>query len=387
MAPFGVPEMFSTWAALATLSAVVERRLWHTTTRGPLHPSIYTLLVGPAASGKTIPIDQGRKMLETMEGRYISASNVSRASFVDELNEAVQTVLRPTENPASIQFNALAVMLDEVGVFISEFDKDFLSALTAMWDGNAFVERKRKLKDKINIKNVSITLVGGCTPGFLNNLIPIDAWEQGFMSRVIIAYNGSAKPTDLWAPQISTSPGQVAKFNALVSDLRIIGNLYGEVDYQQEAMDAIRAWHLSGGLPEPTHPQLKGYIGRRTAHLIKLCILVCASHSNDRIVTVEHYQTALGILAQTERVMADVFLAMRKGGDGEVMKEAWWFAYQEFKRNQRPIPHHMLMRFLAERTPNHNIERMISVMIAAKLLEKKNDKGVVAYVPQGQPAG
>lgn len=381
MEPFGVPEMFSIWAGLATISGVVERRLWHTTTRGPLHPSIYTLLVGPAASGKTLPINEGRRMLEMIDGRHVSPSNVSRAAFVDELNEAVSHVIRPGET--TIEFNALSVMLDEVGVFISEFDRDFLAALTAMWDGNAFVERKRKLKDKINIKNVSITLIGGCTPGFLNNLIPPDAWEQGFMSRVIIAYNGSSEPVDLWAPTID----QTKKFNDLVHDLRMIGNLFGEVDYEDTAIAAIKAWHMSRGAPEPTHPQLKGYIGRRTAHLIKLCILVCASHSNNRVVTLEHYQTALGILARTEAVMGDVFLAMRKGGDREVMNETWWFAYQEYKRNQRPIPHHALMLFLSERTPNHNIERMIGVMIAAKLFERKTEKGVVVYVPQGKPPG
>jgi hypothetical protein len=43
------------------------------------------------------------------------------------------------------------------------------------------------------------------------------------------------------------------------------------------------------------------------------------------------------------------------------------------------------MRFLADRTPNHNIERMISVMLASHLLEKKTDKGVIVYVPKGTP--
>ena len=381
MEPFGVPELFSVWAGLATLSAVIERRLWHTTTRGPLHPGIYTFLVGPAAAGKTLPINEGRKLIEAVTGRHVAPSNITRAAFVDELNESRQTIQRPGEDPPTIQFNSLAIMLDELGVFISDFDRDFLAALTAMWDGNAFVERKRKLPEKIVIPEVSLMLIGACTPGFLNSLIPIDAWEQGFMSRVTIVYAGMTPPIDLWAP----TPDQSAKFTALVDDLRTIGALYGVIDFTDEALDAMRAWHLADGPPAPSHPQLKGYIGRRTAHLIKLCILICASCTNNRVITLDHYQEAHGILTRTEFVMADVFLAMRKGGDGEVMKEAWWFAYQEYRRHGRALPHHMLMRFLSERTPNHNIERMINVMIAAHLLERQSVDGVVAYVPRGTP--
>src|SRR6185436_17744625 len=334
MEPFGVPELFSVWAGLATLSAVIERRLWHTTTRGPLHPGIYTFLVGPAAAGKTLPINEGRKLIEAVTGRHVAPSNITRAAFVDELNESRQTIQRPGEDPPTIQFNSLSLML-----------------------------------------------IGACTPGFLSSLIPIDAWEQGFMSRVTIVYAGMTPPIDLWAP----TPDQSAKFTALVDDLRTIGALYGVIDFTDEALDAMRAWHLADGPPAPSPPQLKGYIGRRTAHLIKLCILICASCTNNRVITLDHYQEAHGILTRTEFVMADVFLAMRKGGDGEVMKEAWWFAYQEYRRHGRALPHHMLMRFLSERTPNHNIERMINVMIAAHLLERQSVDGVVAYVPRGTP--
>lgn len=381
MEPFGVPDMFSIWSGLATLSAVIERRLWHTTNRGRLYSGIYTFLVGPAAAGKTLPVNEGRKLIEAIGGRFIAPSNISRAAFVDELNEAQQTIIRHGETPSTVQFNSVAIMLDELGVFISEFDRDFLSALTAMWDGHAFVERKRKLSEKIVIPEVSLTLIGACTAGFLSSLIPIEAWEQGFMSRVIIAYNGASDPVDLWKP----APDQARKFTDLVHDLKIVGNLYGQMDYSDEALLAIRAWHVAGGPPVPAHPQLKGYVGRRTAHLIKLCILICASHTDDRIITMEHYQEAINLLTRTEHAMDDVFLAMRKGGDGEVMKETWWYVYQEHRRHNRPLPHHALMRFLADRTPNHNIERMISVMLASHLLEKKTDKGVIVYVPKGTP--
>lgn len=381
MEPFGVPELFSTWAGLAALSGAIERKLWHKTNRGRLYPGIYVLLVGPAASGKTLPIHEARKILEKVPNRNIAPSNISRAAFVDELNEATRSVVRPGETPSAIHFNALSIMLDEFGVFLSAYEPDFLAALTAMWDGNAFVERKRKLENKIVLPNVSLMLIAACTPGFLNNLIPEDAWEQGFMSRTTIVYSGASDPQDLWKEW----PGHDQKVEALVKDLKIIGDMYGEMVFMDEAKEAIRAWHLAGGPPAPLHPSLKGYTNRRTVHLIKLCMLVSAADSGEYLVTAEHYQRALTILQQTEKVMGDVFLDMKMGGDKQVMDQTWYYIYNEFRRTGHPVRAQDAVRFVSERTPSHNVQKILDVMVAANILERKADAKLgVTYVPRGR---
>lgn len=384
MQPFGVPELFSTWAGLAALSGAIERKLWHRTDRGCLYSGIYTLLVGPAASGKTLPIAEARRMLETVPNRNIAPSNITRAAFVDELNDAKRSVIRVNEIPSAVHFNALSIMLDEFGVFISAYEPDFLSALTAMWDGHAFIERKRKLADKIVLPNVSLTLIGACTPGFLNNLLPEEAWEQGFMSRTTIVYNGTSEPVDLW----KAVPGQPEKFDTLAKELKQIGDMYGSMDYEPHAIQAIREWHMSGGKPSPIHPSLKGYTNRRTAHLIKLCILISAAASPDRLITLDHYQRALYIMNETERVMADVFLDMKKGGDTKVMEQTWYFAYAEHKRHNRPVPARDMIMFVSERTPSHNVQKILDVMVAANVLERHADvKTGVTYTPRARKQG
>jgi hypothetical protein len=291
-------------------------------------------------------------------------------------------VIRLNESPSVVYFNALSVMLDEFGVFLHAYEPDFLSALTAMWDGNPFVERKRHLAEKITLPNVSLTLLAACTPGFLNNLLPEDAWEQGFMSRTNIIYSGTSAPQDLW----KALPGQSAKFDALIAGLRLIGDLYGPMEYEPRAIEAIRAWHLAGGPPAPIHPSLKGYTNRRTAHLIKLCMLVSAAASDSRrIITLEHYQRALYIMNETERVMGDVFLDMKKGGDAKVMDQAWFFVYTEWNRTTRPVPSRDLVLFVSERTPSHNVQKLIDVMIAANFLERQaTPEGGVTYTPRAR---
>lgn len=379
MTPFNVPEIFSTWAGLGALSGAIERKLWHRTDRGCLYSGIYVLMVGPAASGKTLPIVEARRLLERVPNRNIAPSNITRAAFVDELNDAKRSVVRVNEVPSAVHFNALSIMLDEFGVFLHAYEPDFLAALTAMWDGNAFVERKRKLTDKIVLPNVSLTLIAGCTPGFLNNLIPEDAWEQGFMSRTTIVYSGTSEPQDIW----KGVPGQTDKFEALAADLRSIGDMYGQMEYEPRAIEAIRQWHLAGGPPAPIHPSLKGYTNRRTAHLIKLCILISASESASCVITLDHYQQALAIMGMTERMMGDVFLGMKKGGDTKVMEQAWFFAYTEYNRYNRPVPARDLITFVSERTPSHNIPKILDTMVSTGSLERKPDTGAgVLYIPR-----
>ena len=380
MEPFKVPPLFSLWAGLAALSGAIERKLWHTNNRGHLHSGIYVLLAGPASSGKTLPIAEARRLVESMPNRFIAPSNITRAAFVDELHDSQRTIDTPG---GAIHFNSLAVMLDEFGVFLSKYEGDFLSALTAMWDGNAFVERKRKLEHKIVLKNVSLTLIAGCTPGFLNTLIPVEAWEQGFMSRMTVVYSGAAEPQDLW----ELIPGQQNKFDALARDLQVIGSMYGEMDFEPHALAALLAWHMAGGPPAPIHPSLKGYTSRRTAHLIKLCMLISAASSSRMVITLDDYQRALHILNQTERTMGDVFLDMKKGGDTVIMEQAWFFAYTEHQRHQRPIPSRDLVMFVSERTPSHNVQKILDVMVAANMLERHNDpKAGVSYTPRGRKA-
>ena len=159
----------------------------------------------------------------------------------------------------------------------------------------------------------------------------------------------------------------------------------GRVDYEPHALEALRYWHMAGGPPAPIHPSLKGYTNRRTAHLIKLCVLISAA-SAARVMTLEHYQRALFIMNQTERVMGDVFLDMKKGGDAKVMDQAWFFTYTEFNRTDLPS-RSGLVTFVSERTPSHNIEKLIDTMVAINFIERHGDVLTgVTYTPKTRGA-
>jgi hypothetical protein len=380
MKPFDVPPLFATWTGLAVLAAVAERKVWHVTNKGELFPNIYALLIGPPAAGKTVAIHEGRRLLEEIETVHLAASNVSSASLIDELNDAQRRLLLPKAE-GIVSFNSLTVMSNEFGVFLPVFDTAFLSILTDMWDGKGFSQRLRKLKEKIEIPKSTVSILAGWTPSALNQLLPEGAWEQGFMARMTVIYSGASSPQDLW----TENGDQIVAFKTLVNDLNIIHNLYGPIILAPDALVALREWHLRRGPPRPDHPKLNTYSDRRTALLIKLCMLCSISSSNERVIELEHYQQALAILLETEAAMPDAFKAMQTGGDMNVIKEVWYILYQEYMRkDQKPVPQRLVLSLLMERTPSHNVARLLDVMVRAEWI---TGNGVEGYRPRGKRPG
>jgi hypothetical protein len=98
-----------------------------------------------------------------------------------------------------IQF--LLIAAGELGVLIPGYDSDFMNALTYIYDVEKYDEQFRNVHkgEALVIEKPQINLLACCTPSFLTELMPAGAWEQGFLSRVIIVYSGHTdiQPLDL----------------------------------------------------------------------------------------------------------------------------------------------------------------------------------------------
>ena len=258
-----------------------------------------------------------------------------------------------------------------------------MSTLTDLWDNGRYHETRRTSKIEINIPKAQLNLLSATTPAYLNSLLPEGAWEFGFMSRVINIYSGETEYTDIFAELDHDG----ATYKHLVADLADIYNVWGEFTLTDEVKETINAWARGGFRPRPDHPKLTHYITRRLAHLLKLCIIACASSSSDRAITLDHYAEALDWLTEAEAYMPDIFKALKTGGDARAIEECWHFAYQYFMKHKTPMPEHLLVAFLGERVPAHSVDRILDVMVRAQLLTKKfMNSGGQGYEPKVRQA-
>jgi hypothetical protein len=383
----GSPRIYRLWAGIFLIGAVCERKVWLTTSKGKLYPNQYILLVGGAGIGKSLCTNIVYDLLDELRTPetpfHIAPTSVTKASLIDSLEESDRRIIRPMESPAVVSFNSLTVVPNEFGVFLPSWEGDFMSTLTDLWDCKHYSETRRTHKININIPNAQLNMFSAATPNYLTSLLPEGAWEQGFMSRMLIVFSGEIIHTDLFSLLEPDTDGKAD----LVHDLRQMYKLYGEVTVTDEAKVAINEWSKQGGPPIPDHPKLVSYCARRAAHLLKLCIIASVASDGERIVTLDHFAEALDWLVQLETFMPDVFKSMKVGGDGRAIEECWHYAYQVWMKTKEPVPEFRIVQFLQEKVPVHNISRILDVMERAKLLEKKfTPSGGVGYQPLAQKA-
>jgi hypothetical protein len=381
----GSPPLFRKWAAIFAVGAAMERKIWVKTAKGVLYPNLYAVIVGPPGAGKTLGTALAHDMLNKLEGHHIAPTSVTRASLIDALNGAERRIIRPMETPSITMFNSLTVLSDELGVFIPSYENDFMSVLTTLYDCRLYSEERRTKDLKLKMNAPQLSLIAATTPSYLNNLIPEGAWDQGFMSRVLMLYSGASEPTNLF----EENKNDERTFDALVHDLKLIGDLWGQVTFESSAADLFIQWHMTGvdgGAPIPDHPRLSHYNKRRSAHLLKLCMIACASCGDTKRVTDEHFVEALDWLVEAEGMMPDIFKSMTMGSANRVIDDTYHHVYTLYmKEKMKPIAEHRIIAFIRERVPIHDVMRVLEVMTRSGLLEEKIvDFTGRAFIPKGR---
>ena len=163
--------------------------------------------------------------------------------------------------------------------------------------------------------------------------------------------------------------------------------MYGEMSVDIETQEALNEWGRAGGPPIPEHPKLVTYRQRRIAHLLKLCVISAAACDSQRVITLEHFAEALDWLVELERAMPDVFKSLKLGGSARAIEECYHFVYEKFhKLGKKHVPEHLIIAFLQERVPLHDVDRILESMERAHLLEKGIAGNGVGYKPRVKAA-
>lgn len=356
----------------------MERRLWITSYEQSFYPNLYVFLVGPPASGKTVALIEARKLWKLVPDLHISPTSMTGASLADGLDAAKRRIVQPNKLPAYFEFNSLIIASPELSTLMPGYDGELMNRLTDIYDCGPYEETRRTAKTTITIQNSQLNLLAATTPGFLSDLMPQGAWDQGFISRVIMIFSSER----IIKPLFQIRPSTLKLYNDLLADLKTLSTVVGEFKWEPAAATAMETWHAAGGPPAPEHPKLQHYTSRRTGHLLKLCMVASASRGNDLRITAEDYSLALDWLIEAEFFMPDIFKAMVTGGDAASIDETYHFVWQLFAKEKRPVAEHRIIHFLQSRVPAHSIGKVLEMMVRGALLEAVAvENGRVTYKP------
>jgi hypothetical protein len=98
---------------------------------------------------------------------------------------------------------------------------------------------------------------------------------------------------------------------------------------------------------------------------------------------VDHFAEALDWLIETEAAMPDIFKAMSMGGSTRVIDEVWYYAYTEWMKKKKPIPEAILIEFISQRAPTHEVAKILEVMTKAGIFKLQHVAAIgVCYEPR-----
>lgn len=372
------PEIFRKWSAIYAVGAALERRVWVKTKNSLTYPNLYVVLVAPPGVGKSVAIEATSPLLAALEDHHIGASSLTKAAMIDELKDAVRRFVRP--GAQVVEFHSLALLSSELGVLIPEYDREFMATLTDLWDCFAYRERRRTKDLKILIEHTQLNMLAACTPAYLMSTLPEGAWDQGFLSRVMLIYSGEIILGDMFAEN-AMHEADSAKLKRRLKELGH-QDFYGQMTFTDEAKAVFSNWYLNGQEPRPEHPKLANYNTRRPRHLLKLCMIASANESSSLQIEQHHVEQALDWMVEAEFFMPDIFKAMKNGGDSKAIEDTWYHVYTIYmKEGKKDVKENRIIHFLQERVPAHSIMRVLETMVRSGMLVETNSVGGKTYRP------
>lgn len=353
--------IFRKWAAIGTIAATLEQKVWLQTS-APLYPNLYIFLVGHPGVGKTRTVMAAAKFFRELPDFHLSPTSMSMASLVDALVDAKRTIIRLPEGP--LEYNSMFIVADELSAFMHKFDDEIIGGLTTFYDVTVPYSQRRRGNDiKILIKHPQLSILSGTTPSNLLKFMPENAWDQGFTSRVLMIFSDERIISeDFFALPTLEMP------SSMLHDLRLINSLSGQFEATEDYRNAINNWRKVGQEPLPNHPKLIHYNTRRLAHLLKLSMVAAVDQSNQLLLTKAVFNTAIGWLLEAEVFMPEIFKAGGTGADSKAMDEIYHYVLSmDLKREG--VAEHKVVNFARERVPAHSVMRVLEIMSRGGLLE------------------
>lgn len=352
------PEIFRRWAAITTIAAVLEQKVWlHTSSE--LYPNLYSCVIGHPGTGKTRTIRIARRYAMELNEFHLAPTSMTAASLIDSLVEAKRHIIRLPDEP--LEYNSMLIAADELGTFMSKYDDEMVGVLSSFYDPDPYGHNRRGKEIKIKIKKPQLSMLCGSTPSNLLKFMPEGAWDQGFTSRILFIFSDEREVGDDFAKQTK------AMSKELIHDLKIINSLVGEFKVTEEYRKAVNDWRALGEPPVPTHPKLLHYATRRRVHLYKLSMVAAIDRSNVLILTKDDFNRAYGWLIGAEANMPDIFKAGAISQDSKVMDEIFHFI-QTSNFKDRGVGEHAIVQFAKDRLPIHSVLRVIETMASAGMI-------------------
>jgi len=314
-------ELFRFWTAISCVASVLQRKCyapWGTLT---FYPNLYILLVGPSGSRKGTAMGPGYQLLTDI-GIKLSAEATTLQALIRRLKNTNYTDVDPVTG--EMQFHAsMTIWSEEFTVFLGYQNKEMISALCNWYDCRPTWTYETNNVGIDEIIGVWVNIIGATTPKLIHSSLPLDAIGGGLTSRIILMYEPRKGKTVVLPLQTQE---ELRLYDGLKADLERIHLLRGRFRYTKKFLDIWSDWYTQAEHNPPfSDERFDGYIDRRPTHVMKLSMIMSASHSDDMIVSEVDLERAINAVEVTEVKMPGAFSGLGRSDIAELISSvcAW----------------------------------------------------------------
>lgn len=311
------PTSYHTWCGLSAIAGALQRRCYlQWGLAETIYPNLYVVLIG--TSGRTrkgTALGIAKSILKDVPGvTIVPESSSGRQAMISAMKRANKNFEDPIDG--IIKFHcSVTAFSEELSVFLGQGDIAYLSNLTDWYDSKDDWEYETISRGKDSLQGLCLNLCGGTAPDWIQSMLPQEALGGGFTSRVIFVVEEHKRKI---VPEYFVDDATKELGQKLRLDLERIGNLSGEMTFDEQGKKAYVDWYidqdtkLSGGQPAVPDSRFAGYCERRATHLRKLMLICSAARGDDLKLTKPDFIKAKGLLEAVEVNMPKTFGGLGK---------------------------------------------------------------------------
>lgn len=382
-----VPPQFNTWCAISTLCGALERKVWLPwSDTFSYYPNLYVMLVSSPGVGKSTALNKAVGLLLDLKVRNgtpnFIPSQVTEAKFIEMLGESI-----PFDHGNKVCMQSAGYFFaSEASNSLRNVYGDFIACLTDFYDCPAFWEKATKKDDKITLTNVGLSLLAGSTFDYLGKLVTDDNIMGGFASRLTYVMQKEKVITNQkFQLGGSTDPGGArAGFRqALLADLDQIHKMVGPFTATPEFARVWEEWYpeFEKRRQEIKSEKMQSLLVRTNTTKLKLCMILSAAQSDDRVLRIEHWDRASELTESVEKDIPTIFrqakAADTKSQSG--MNNAMFLLFQLAPGNMLTVDS-LKSELPLQGFTSHHVNSTIDMLVATGRLKVAKTVGSLQYV-------
>jgi hypothetical protein len=288
------------WIGLATVAAVLGRKVWIDQVTFKWFPNMYVVIISEAGMSKTTTLDIGTELLQKLKrtkpeepcGVVFGPQKATWQSIVERFNKVAKHSF--AVNGEDIIESPLHFSVSEWSTLISANDPEFQDQLINWWDGKPG-DRATLYRGEEAPINPIINMVGCTTLHTFNDMFSQRSIEGGFLSRCVVVRCSKARSIAYPAQEALKHPWRTSFGEGMLADLRHMNTLTGAYTLAPEAVEWGEQWYhdFKANKVDLLPDFMVSWANRKQTYLHKVAMINRICKDDSRIITLDDLKEAL----------------------------------------------------------------------------------------------